>query len=105
MKSKKIKPLTIDGINHYDEFTYPSLLGELTGEPVLKFLPTGGVLVNEQYPEGEVYTVHLRETCIINSAEVYFRFNRYELAYDCYCRASSCKTVREFLKNECKGIL
>lgn len=42
MKVKKIKPLTIDGINHYDEFTYPSLLGELTGEPVLKFLPTIG---------------------------------------------------------------
>lgn len=100
MKVKKIKPLTIDGINHYDEFTYPSLLGELTGEPVLKFLPTGGVLVNEQYPEGEVYTVHLYEPGFYNGDEVYLRFNRYELAYACYRRAASCKTFWEFLKNE-----
>jgi hypothetical protein len=100
MKVIKIKPLTIDGINHYLEFNHTSLLGELTGEPVLKFLPTGGVLVNEQYPEGEVYTVHLYEPGFYNGDEVYLRFNRYELAYACYRRAAGCKTVWEFLKNE-----
>lgn len=39
MKVKKLNPLTIDGINYYDEFTYPSFLGQLIGEPVLEFIP------------------------------------------------------------------